>query len=182
MNWTWTSTTGLDVNQIVAMAQDHFETEIDRIFQPDPIAYARNLTMATVAQFYNPGLELLKVAKETDTDRILAYVWAIRGEKTPWSDEELICVKIAHVDLSLPVRQRLRLVTGMVVLWETWARECGVGVVCSTTMRRDQSGFLELHRRLGYDVRGSYAYKRLNTTPVGLPIPVMPSEESGKTH
>jgi hypothetical protein len=58
MNWTWSSTTGLDVNQIVMMAQDHFETEIDRIFVPDPIAYARNLTMATVAQFYNPGLEL----------------------------------------------------------------------------------------------------------------------------
>jgi hypothetical protein len=28
-------------------------------------------------------------------------------------------------------------------------------------MRRDQGGFLELHRKLGYDVRGSYAYKRL---------------------
>jgi hypothetical protein len=175
MKWTWNSTTGLDVNKIVKMAQDHFETEIDRIFVPDPIAYARNLTLATVNQFYNPGLELLKVAKEVDTDRILAYVWAIRGEKTPWSDEELICVKIAHVDLSLPVRQRLRLVTGMVVLWETWARECGVGVVCSTTMRRDQSGFLDLHRRLGYDVRGSYAYKRLNTTQATPAVSLSPS-------
>ena len=175
MKWTWNNTTGTDVNTIVAMAQDHFETEIDRIFQPDPIAYARNLTLATVAQFYNPGLELLKVAKEVNTDRMLAYVWAIRGEKTPWSDEELICVKIAHVDLTLPVRQRLRLVTGMVVLWETWARECGVGVVCSTTMRRDQSGFLDLHRKLGYDVRGSYAYKRLNTTQATPAVSLSPS-------
>jgi hypothetical protein len=114
-----------------------------------------------VAQFYNPGAELLKVAKERETGRILAYTWAIRGEKTAWSDDEMICVRMAHVDLSLPTRQRLRLVTGMVVLWETWARECGVPVICSTTMRRDQTGFLELHRKLGYDVRGSYAYKRL---------------------
>ena len=161
MMWTWEPTTGLDIQAIVNMAVDHFETEIDTVFRPDHVAYARNLTQATVAQFYNPGAELLKVAKERETGRILAYTWAIRGEKTAWSDDEMICVRMAHVDLSLPTRQRLRLVTGMVVLWETWARECGVPVICSTTMRRDQTGFLELHRKLGYDVRGSYAYKRL---------------------
>ena len=162
MNWTWEPTTGLDVQPIVNMAIEHFQTEIDTVFEPDPVAYARNLTMATVQQFYNPRAELLKVAKEHETQRILAYTWAIRGEKTPWSDEEMICAKMAHVDLSLPVRQRLRLITGMIVLWETWARDCGVPVVCSTTLRRDQAGFLEIHRKLGYDVRGSYAFKRLN--------------------
>jgi hypothetical protein len=143
------------------MAQDHFETEIDLIFTPDPVVYARNLTLATVSQFYNPQTELLKVAKERDTGRILAYTWAIRGERTPWSDQEMVFAKMAHVDLSLPVRQRLRLVTGMVLEWETWARDCGIDIVCSTTMRRDQQGFLDLHRKLGYDVRGSYCYKRL---------------------
>jgi hypothetical protein len=161
MMWTWEPTTGLDIQAIINMAVDHFQTEIDTVFRPDTVAYARNLTQATVAQFYNPGAELLKVAKERETGRILAYTWAIRGEKTAWSDDEMICVRMAHVDLSLPTRQRLRLVTGMVVLWETWAKECSVPVICSTTMRRDQTGFLELHRKLGYDVRGSYAYKRL---------------------
>ena len=162
MQWTWESTAGTDVPHMVRMAEDHFEREIDLIFTPDPVAYARNLTLATVQQFYNPASELLKVAKERETGRILAYTWAICGERTPWSDDEMICAKMAHVDLSLPVRQRLRLVTGMVLLWETWARSIGVPVVCSTTMRRDQEGFLELHRKLGYDVRGSYAYKRLS--------------------
>ena len=171
MQWTWESTTGTDVPHMVTMAQTHFENEIDLIFTPDPVAYARNLTLATVQQFYNPGMELLKVAKERETGAMLAYTWAIRGEKTAWSDEEMICAKMAHVDLSLPVRQRLRLVTGMVLQWETWARACGVPIVCSTTMRRDQEGFLKIHRRLGYDVRGSYAYKRLSTVQTGLPIP-----------
>jgi len=146
----------------VDMAVKHFETEIDHVFTPDPIAYARNLTLATVQQFYNPGVELLKVAKEQETGRLLAYTWACRGEKTAWSDQEMVFAKMAHVDLRLPVRQRLRLVTGMILEWETWARSCGVGIVCSTTMRRDQQGFLDLHRRLGYDVRGSYCYKRLD--------------------
>lgn len=161
MIWTWQTTSGTDVPHMVAMAEQHFQNEIDLIFTPEPIVYARNLTMATVAQFYNPGAELLKVAKEHETDRILAYTWAIRGERTPWSDDEMVFAKMAHVDLSLPIRQRLRLVTGMVLEWETWARDCGIPIVCSTTMRRDQGGFLELHRKLGYDVRGSYAYKRL---------------------
>ncbi len=161
MMWTWQSTSGTDVQPIVDMAVAHFQTEIDSVFTPDPIVYARNLTLATVQQFYNPRAELLKVAKEQQTDRILAYTWAIRGERSPWSDEEMICAKMAHVDLSLPVRQRLRLITGMILLWETWARECSVPVLCSTTMRREQDGFLSIHRRLGYDVRGSYAYKRL---------------------
>ena len=156
---------------MVSIAQNHFESEIDLIFTPDPVAYARNLTLATVQQFYNPRAELLKVAKEQETDRILAYTWAIRGESCAWSDDEMVFAKMAHVDLNLPARQRLRLVTGMVLLWENWARDCGVPIVCSTTMRRDQEGFLKIHRRLGYDVRGSYAYKRLSTTQTGLPIP-----------
>ena len=160
--YTWRPASGVDVPDIVTMAQDHFESEIDRIFTPDPIAYARNLTLATVAQFYNPQAELLTVAKSHDTGAILAYTWACRGEKTVWSDQEMIFAKMAHVDLSLPARQRLRLVTGMILQWETWARSCGVDIVCSTTMRRDQAGFLDLHRRLGYDVRGSYCYKRLD--------------------
>ena len=164
MNWCWTSTTGTDVPDIVRMAQDHFEREIDLIFTPDPIAYARNLMIATVQQFYNPRSELLRVARENSTGRLLAYTWARRGDRAPWSDDEMVSVRMAHVDMSLPVRQRLRLVTGMVLLWETWARECGVNIVCSTTMRRDTDGFLELHRKLGYDVRGSYAYKRLSNT------------------
>jgi hypothetical protein len=174
MNWTWQTTTGTDVPHMVQMAQTHFESEIDLIFTPDPVAYARNLTLATVAQFYNPGAELLKVAKQQETDRILAYTWAIRGEKTAWSDQEMVFARMAHVDMRLPPRQRLRLVTGMILQWEIWARECGVDIVCSTTMRRDQAGFLDLHRRLGYDVRGSYCYKKLSTTQATPAVSLSP--------
>ncbi len=49
----------------------------------------------------------------------------------------------------------------MFTLWENFARLAGTPIVCSTTMRRDQDGFLKLHAKNGYDVRGSYAYKRL---------------------
>ena len=35
-------------------------------------------------------------------------------------------------------------------------------IICSTTMRHDQAGFLHMHERAGYSVRGSVCYKRLN--------------------
>jgi hypothetical protein len=51
----------------------------------------------------------------------------------------------------------------MMRLWEGFAKLAGVPIVCSTTMRNDQGAFLKLHSKNGYDVRGSYAYKKLST-------------------
>ena len=146
---------------IVQMAIDHFQTEIDSVFTPDPVAYARNLMLATVQQFYNPGAELLTVAKDNTTNAIIAYVWVMRNQRAPWSDQEMATVRMVHVDLNLPMRDRLRLVQEMLLSWEQWARTYAIPIVCSTTMRRETAGFLKLHARHGYDVRGSYDYKRL---------------------
>ncbi len=160
MTCTWRPATGQDVTDIVHMAVSGFESEVDTIFQPDHVAYARNVTQAIVAQFYNPHAELLLVARN-ESGLLLAYTWVIR-ETAPWSDEVMAAVRMAHVDLSLPVRERIKLVNQMMGFWETWAIESGIGIICSTTMRRDTAGFLRLHQRRGYDVRGSVAYKRLS--------------------
>lgn len=160
-NIRWFPAAGTDTIGIVNMAKRHFESEIDNIFVPDEIAYARNITHAIVAQFYNPLSELVKVAKDTETNTIVAYLWVIRGQKSPWSDQEMIMPRMVHVSMDLPVRTRLRLVEQMISIWEDWAAECGVDIVCSTTMRKDTQGFLRLHQHHGYDVRGSFAYKRL---------------------
>jgi hypothetical protein len=155
----WRPADGRDVAAIVAMAVQGFQSEIDRIFTPDPIAYGRNVTLAIIRQFYGPSSELFSVAYEHD--RLVAYVWAGRNERAPWSDDEMVVVRMAHVDLSLPIRTRVRLVKDMINLWEQWALLCQVPIVCSSTVRGDQAGFLRIHAQAGYDVRGSYAYKRM---------------------
>lgn len=160
MSWTWSRATGPDINPIVAIAQDHFETEADTVFRTDPIEYARNVGLAVVSQFYNPYTELLMVARQDD--KIIAYMWAKRNDRAAWSSEEMCVIRIAHVDLTLPPRDRVQLVKEMIGLWEVWAIECGIPIICSTTMRRSQDGFLKIHAKQGYDVRGSIAYKRLN--------------------
>ena len=162
-DYAWRPAVGTDVADIVAMAEQHFQTEIDLIFKPEPITYSRNITLAVVQQFYGPLSQLISVCRDHD-NRLLAYTWAGRGERAAWSDDEMIVVRMAHVDLSLAPRQRIRIVQDMIELSEGWAALCGVDIICSTTMRKDQSAFLKIHERLGYDVRGSYAYKRLSTT------------------
>ena len=142
------------------IAESWFQCEIQHIFTPDPIAYMRNVTQAVVNQYYAPGSELIQVAKDPQ-GKILGYVWARRGQRAMWSDDEMAVIQMVHVDLSLSARQRVALIREMIQLWEIWAVTYHIPVVCSTTMRGDQSGFLRLHTQAGYDVRGSYAYKRM---------------------
>jgi hypothetical protein len=158
--WTWYQAGGPDVTDIVAMARGHFETEIDSVFLPDPIAYSRNLTLAAVTQFYNPGQEFLKVCRDQD-QKLLGYVWAYRSAAV-WSDDAMCSVRMVHVDLDLPARDRVQIIREMIMQWELWCVASDIPVVCSTTMRGDQGGFMRIHQRMGYDVRGSYAYKRIN--------------------
>jgi hypothetical protein len=170
MNYNWRPAVGTDIPDIVAMAEQHFQTEIDTIFTPQPIVYSRHITFAVVNQFYNPHTELLSVACD-DSNKLIAYTWAKSKEYAPWSDNEMVLVRMAHVSLDLSARTRIRLIQDMINLWEGWAKIIHVSIICSTTMRNDQSAFLKLHAKNGYDVRGSYAYKKLNTEQTGLPIP-----------
>ena len=161
MKYTWRPANGLDVKPIVDMAVEHFLIETDNIFTPEPVIYQRNLTLAVINQFYGPLTQLVSIAVD-ENNRLLAYTWATRGERAVWSDDEMVSVRIAHLDLRLSSRLRVALVKDMLTIWEDWARLCEVKVVCSSTMRREQNAFLKLHERNGYILRGSYAYKKLN--------------------
>ena len=161
MNYTWRPADGTDIDDIVSMAETHFQQEIDQIFKPEPIAYTRNMTFAVVNQHYLPHTELVSVARD-ESNRLLAYTWAKRGERACWSDDEMVVVRMAHVDLSLSPRQRVRLVNDMMDLWERFTLFCAVPILCSTTMRDDQDAFLKMHSRRGYSVRGSFAYKKVS--------------------
>ena len=156
----WRAASGSDVTSIVSMAEKHFQTEIDTIFTPDPVAYSRNITFAIVNQFYSPKTELVSVA-EDENNNLIAYTWARTGERAPWSDDEMVFIKMAHLSLSLSTRDRVKLITDMLRIWENFARFAGVPIICSTTMRKNQTGYLKIHSNNGYDVRGSYAYKHI---------------------
>jgi len=158
---TWRLADIADTNDIVGMAQQHFESEIDDIFSPEVPTMLRNVTFAIMNQIYYPGTEMITVCRAADDNKLLAYTWAKSNDRACWSDDPMVCVRMAHVDLSLSARERIKMVKDMMEHWERLAAYSGNKIICSTTMRHDQDAFLKLHARAGYSVRGSYAYKKL---------------------
>ena len=158
--WRWRPATGPDTPAIEALAHEYFDREPQPVYKWDSLEFSRNVLLSTVNQFYNPRRELISVAAHVDTGEILAYTWAMRDQRAPWSLEEMIAVRMAHVNLDLPVRARVHLVAQMLRMWETWADACAVNIICSSTIRQDASVFMRLHERAGYYCLGSVAYLR----------------------
>ena len=169
--WRWAPAAGTDCQDITDMALVDFGRETDGIFVNDPIEYQRNIMMATVNQFYNPKFELLSVARNPVTGSLVAYTWAVRGQYSPWSKEEQIQVRIAHVDQHISDRNRIFLCAQMIRMWEIWAQACDVKIICSSTVRKEQTAFLRLHEEAGYTMRGSIGYKRISTTTFAIDEP-----------
>ena len=164
--WTWDRAIGTDVTPIMDLTREHFRSEATGIWQIDEQHFASTLTQDIVRQFFNPGSAFVAVARDNsvldrDFPGILGYVWAERGIRTVWSSEEMVAIKIVHLDLSLPKLSRVRMISEMMDIWELWARSIGVDIICSSTMRGEQDAFLKMHQRRGYDCRGSICYRRL---------------------
>lgn len=161
IDYNWRLADMSDIDHIVDLGSRHFKNEIDTIFTYSTQAATRNVTFAIMNQIYYPGSEMITVCRAEDDNRLLAYTWAKSNDRTCWSDDAMVCIRFAHLDLTLSPRLRIRLVQEMMQHWEKFAVYAGNKVICSTTMRHEQDGFLRLHQRNGYSVRGSYAYKRL---------------------
>jgi hypothetical protein len=159
MTYTWRPASGLDVNAITELTWTIFH-EVETIFIPDKLTFKRNLTFAIVNQFFNPNGEIVSIAVD-ENETILAYTWAKAGEKAVWSDDEILAIRLAHVDPSLSPRVRLKLLTDMLDIWESFAKLANINIISSNTMRKEQKAFLKLHERRGYQIRGSYAYKKM---------------------
>ena len=157
----WRPVLPQDLPAVVALARQHFESEVDHIFRTDPIVYEHNLALAVVNQLYNPHSVLLLGC--WSGPKLLGYTWVARGERAVWSGEEMAAVRMAHLDLTIPARERIHMIRQMISFWSVWATEAGLPIICSTTLRSDQQGFLRIHQQAGYTVRGSIAYLRLAT-------------------
>lgn len=161
--WRWRRADLSDVADIVALANLHYHSETDKVFRNDPEEYAWNCHLAIVSQLRNVLTELFSVARDPENNQLRAYTWVRRGERMPWSSEEMAAVRMAHVALLVSPRDRIRLLAQMLRMWEVWSQACGIHIICSTTVRGDQQAFLNLHHRAGYSVRGSVAFKRLTS-------------------
>ena len=158
--WTWSLAKIFDVPEIVIMAQQHFQSEIADIFTADPERYAKHVTMACVEQSFNPQTTQLIVARNNTTQELMAYAWLTRGHHMTYAPEECAEAAFVHMALNLPLRTRVTLTAQILQQWDLWCQICQIPVIVSTSIRQDQQGFIELHQRADYKIRGSFAWKR----------------------
>jgi hypothetical protein len=165
-----------DVEDIVEMADSVFGHEADGIITRSREVFRHRVTMATTEQLFNKGREFIAVCrgpvsfKITDgdnvvvsgdlDDKLLGFCWFDRGGYTTYSNEEISNAKFHHLDLSLPVRTRVRLLNEMIDQHILWAAKNNIPVVCSTSIRAEHDGFMKIHKKRGFSVNGSYAWLR----------------------
>jgi hypothetical protein len=174
--WRWRPAAGPDTPAIEAIAHDYFRREPQPIYRWDSLEFSRNVLLSTVNQFYNPRRELISVAAHEDNGQILAYTWAMRDQRAPWSTEEMIAVRMAHVSLDVPVRARVHLIAQMIRMWDTWAEACNINIICSSTIRQDAGVFMRLHERAGYYCLGSVAYLRRSRATFAVDLVTDPNQ------
>ena len=155
--WRWADVR--DINAIVALAQQQFQGEIDTILTPDPALFAYNVDKAITQQRHTLDQTQLLVCYQDDT--LIAYSWIARGTYTDYSRDEIAEARFLHMDLKLSTRKRIELVQETLDHWRRWCCSINIPVLVSTSIRRDQTAFLRLHERMGFDIRGSIAYLRI---------------------
>ena len=147
-----------DVDDIIALAEKNFRQEAVDILDTDPMVFRHHVTVTTTNQLFDKVKEFFAVCR--DGDKLLGYCWFDRAGYTTYSRDEISNAKFHHVDLSLPLRLRVRLINEMIDQHILWAAKCGVPVVCSTSIRSDHEGFMRIHKKRGFTVVGSYAWIR----------------------
>lgn len=165
-----------DVEAIVNLADGNFGPEVDGIFDRSRDVFRHRVTVAATEQVFNRYREFLAVCKELGEpiwehfdgfvdvrkgpERLLGFCWFDRGGYTTYSNEEISNAKFHSVDLTLPAKQRVRLVHEMIDQHILWANMCNIPVICSTSIRADQDAFMRIHAKRGFTVNGSYAWIR----------------------
>jgi hypothetical protein len=161
--WRWRPAQGTDIQAIVDLIGRNYEVDGAGITDINPVEGSRNLMFAIVNQMYAPKKELISVAELVDGKEIVAFTWAVRDIRQPWSTEEMVVPKLLSVELTMSNRCKTALCVQAMLMWERWAQVCEIKTISSSTMRLDWEPLMKLHAAMDYTVRGSNAYKRMST-------------------
>jgi len=159
--WQWQYANLSDTTDIVNMAESLFQNEIENIFTPDPALFAHNIDIAITQQYHYKHITQIMVARHKHTQKLMAWSWIGRGNTTTYAKEEMAEARFIHTDLSLSARTRITLVAQTLQHWIVWCYNYGIPVLVSTSIRQEQQAFLKLHKDLGFILRGSIAYKKI---------------------
>ena len=147
-----------DIDDVVALGQKLLGLE-GSCLKTDPSVFRQYLTVASTNQIFDKGKEFLAIARNED-EELLGYCIYDRSGYTTYSRDEISNAKFHHVRLELPIRQRIRIINEMLDQHILWCHKWGIPIICSTSIRKDHSGFMKIHERRGFEISGSYAWGR----------------------
>jgi hypothetical protein len=159
MKWNWRLAQFSDIDAIMILCEDNFGFEITGIFTPDHNRFKKHLMLTITEQAFNP-LSVQLIVAEID-GVVVAYSWLTRNNWMTYAPEEVAEVLFCHLSLSLSPRVRINLIKEAIQQWELWSKICRIPVLVSSTIRNDQTAFLRLHERAGFQIRGSMAFKKI---------------------
>ena len=145
-----------DIKHMIQLSVEN--STVDNLFTINLSVYEKNLAYAILNQHYHIGVELLKVFEHED--KLIAYTWA-NITSMPWTTDKIVNIQMVDIDLTLPPRTRIQIIKAMMKCWEDFAMKANCNIICSATSRKNQNAFLKLHEKNGYELRGSFAYKKL---------------------
>jgi hypothetical protein len=160
--WKWASAAGSDIQDIVDLVTRTAGKETKGITELNPVEGSRNLMHAIVNQMYAPKAEMISVCRLKETKELVAFNWCGRDVRQVWSTEEMVVPKHLSIENRISARCRIALCVQAMTQWERWAQITELKLINSSSMRVDWQTFMHIHRELGYQVRGSMAFKRLN--------------------
>lgn len=160
-SWAWNYAEIQDINDMVALSRTYM-SDADTYFTVNELAGKFNLDLAITKQRHNLASDQLIVCRDKNTGILMAWAWIVRGKTVPFSSDEMAEANMAHIDLTIPLRTRVKLFAQILYYWEMWARACRIPIIISSSLRMDNEGFTNLHERAGYQVRGGIAVKRLD--------------------
>lgn len=159
--YTWNRASVADIADIASTAYKYYACEIEDFLTPSAETVALNVGQDIIKQIFNYRAAYIAVARDKQTHQLLAYTYTM-PEHTIFSSDPMAVIRLAHVDLTLSPRMRVTLITQMLEQIEVWAEMSHIPTICSTTIRKEQPAFLKIHERMGYIIRGSTAYKRID--------------------
>ena len=158
--WTWRRAIHTDVEDILNLVDQNYSEEILGIFTPSRTRMGYHLHKTILEMSYNLNNHNISIARDRETNQLLAWSWIERGKYQVYANEEMAVAEFAHVDLALSARNRVKLLAQIIELWITWAETLKIPVLVSTTIRNEQTAFMRLHEQYGFVIRGSFAYRK----------------------
>jgi hypothetical protein len=160
--WNWRRAGPADVAEIIEICHTYFDNEFKDIIIESDTRMHYQLHRAILDMTYGVNSGMITVAVEHETNRLLAWAWIERSKFLMYSNEEMAVAEFSHVRQELSMRVRMTLVAQTIEQWICWCEVNTIPVLCSTSIRADQSGFMKLHDQFGFVRKGSFAYRRID--------------------